>query len=215
MKGEINEDLISTQGLSSNKSMFVINKCSRSDNREKHTKDKKDNLLRKFKCNFMKQLVTYLNELIKACYGIQKMKIRKIHGSNNSNVQQKFNKTMFETTLFKLFTERELSGKYIRIDPKKYQKHLSELEKKEVLKTFLNYTYWHVVQTFYLQNKDNNRIYKDLYDKEDDSTVRQRLSDIKMNTFEEFVGNEEDQSYKEKLINFCGQISTFLKIEDH
>lgn len=211
MKRKIIEDSSSTKDTLSNKRIFKTKRYYR-----KHSKFSKDNLLSRIKSNFMKSLIIYLNKLIIAYHGTQRLKVRNINAEINSCTSKKDNNKLFETELITLFKKEKLNDKYIRVNEEAYKEGLKGLidkKDKPILKNFLNQTYKDVMQKFYLQKEDNS-VYTSLYEVEKSETVRKRLDEVKMVTFDKFADRIENKEYEIALINFSKEIFTYVQPTD-
>jgi hypothetical protein len=210
MKRKILEDSSSTKDSLVTKPIFKTKRYYR-----KHSKFSKDNLLSRIKSKFMKSLIAYLNNLIKA-YGKPQLKVRNINAEINSCTSKTVNSQLFQKKLIDLFIKEKLNDKYIRVNKENYNKRLKALidkKDKPFLDKFLKQTYKDVMQQFYLQKKDDN-VYKRLYEVETNETVYNKLCEVKMKTFDEFIGEIETEEYKTALNNFSKEIFTYVQDTD-
>ena len=208
MKRKIIEDSTSTKDTLLNKPIFKTKRYYR-----KHSKFSKDNLLSRIKSNFMKSLIIYLNKLIRAYYGKQRLRIRNIDAKINSCTSKVSNNDIFQKRLITLFIDEGLNHKYIRVNEDNYKNGLKKLiEKKDkpILQNFLNKTYKEVIQKFYLQNEDV-WVYTELYEVEKDEILHKKLCGVKMETFDKFVEGIKIKEYKTALNDFSKEIFTYVQ----
>ena len=210
MQKNTHSDLTSTHESSTNDSVQVVFMTHK---KKVHDKFTNDNLLRKLKSNFMNSLIKFLNKLIRAKCGTQRMTVRKLRKEINGCSNKDYNNKLFKRTLINIFNE-ELSSKYTIIPEDQNTKNLGRICKAPMFNTLLNYTYEEVFKKFYLQNEGND-VYDLLYELEKQANVLKRLHTIRMQTFKEFVKKyENDKQYYEALNNFGPRIFEYLKLHN-
>lgn len=109
--------------------------------RSHHTKDDKDNILRKLKVHFQKFIDQALKQLIFVQNNnIQRCLIRKLKGETIQNVTIDYNKNLLGKTM-KEFLSQPISGKYANIDENQNITTINKIIKKPMIANFLNMTF--------------------------------------------------------------------------
>ena len=177
----------------------------------KHTKNDKDNIIRKIKSFFGKSLYKYINKSF-----IGEEQLLKLNIDINRKLKRDYNLELFEMTLRDIYMNTEISDKYKNKDLESNAKTINKiyLEKKEIeVIKILNLTYYEAFEIFINPFKE---ISYDLKQKIEGTSIlnNQQFGNIEIllnNVVKNKEKNEDIQEYIDDIIYLCINFKQWFK----
>lgn len=169
-----------------------------------HSKDKRDNIVRKIKIRTIKFANTLINDCIKFEFKRQTHIIRNIDSQITSNITIKFNNEFFNLTMEEILTKYSISNEYTRVGPDENKKQVKKLREKKKIAPLTNELLDKTFKEFFYMFRDSDINDLNIYHLKKAETLNQYLSSLQ----------NESEEYKKDLKNIANTFFDFFNIQN-